>query len=143
MGREGRKRGERAERGRKRGGGRNGGFGETAEHAGYSRTEYPWGLNRQGKKLPCCRPLYITEALRFRFSGERTGLKIKAGGTTRCEGKSRRMRSQRDPQRGRRKPGSNSRLPSGSGWAQVCTHCPARHAVRREGRVTGSPAQLT
>ena len=103
----------------------------------------PWGLNKQGKKLPCCRPLYNTEALRFRSSGERTGFKVKAGGTTRCEGKSRRMRSQRDPQRGRRKPGWDPRLPSGSGWAQVCTRCPGRHAVGREGRVTGSPAQLT
>lgn len=72
------------------------------------------GFKQERAKMPSCHPLHITEVLRFRSSGERTGFKVKAGGTTRCESRSRMMRSRQDPQRERRKAGADPTCPLGS-----------------------------
>lgn len=88
--------------------------------------------------MPSCHSLHITEALRFRSSGERTGFKVKAGGTTRCESRSRRMRSRQDPHAERERESwrglhlstgfSEEQVPPGSGCTQVRMRCPARQS---------------
>ena len=88
--------------------------------------------------MPSCHSLHITEALRFRSSGERTGFKVKAGGTTRCESRSRRMRSRQDPHAEREKAGADSTCPLGSARSRsrpglaaprcACAALPARAA---------------
>lgn len=71
--------------------------------------------------MPPCHSLHITEALRFRSSGERTRFKVKAGGTDRCEGRSRRMRSGQDPQRESwGKAGADPACPLGSAKSRSC-----------------------
>lgn len=81
----------------------------------------PLGFKQGRWKMPPCHSLHITEALRFRSSGERTRFKVKAGGTDRCEGRSRRMRSRQDPQRGSwGKAGADPACPLGSAKSRSC-----------------------